>query len=167
MIKRVKEKISTLVNKNIGRKIIFMMIPSVCIIMIATFMLINQIYTNKYISNIEDESKYVTETFKLNLDFCTGDMKILMNAISVSDGVKNLVTMDEDNMNYTKLLESQRELKRTFSSQFSMKSYIQDIFIIGKNGYQYNYLGNVQKKLKHSLYINIKKKMKILMMIIK
>lgn len=147
MIKRVKEKISTLVNKNIGRKIIFMMIPSVCIIMIATFMLINQIYTDKYISNIEDESKYVTETFKLNLDFCTGDMKILMNAISVSDGVKNLVTMDEDNMNYTKLLESQRELKRTFSSQFSMKSYIQDIFIIGKNGYQYNYLGNVQKNI--------------------
>lgn len=35
-----------------------MMIPSVCIIMIATFRIINQIYTDKYISNIEDESKY-------------------------------------------------------------------------------------------------------------
>ena len=125
MIKSVKRKISSLVNKNIGRKIIFMMIPSVCIIMIATFMLINHIYTDKYISNIEEESKYETETFKLNMDFCTGDMKVLMNALSMSDSVKSLVTMDEDNMNYIKLLESQREIKRTFSSQFSMKTYIQ------------------------------------------
>lgn len=147
MIKSVKRKISSLVNKNIGRKIIFMMIPSVCIIMIATFMLINHIYTDKYISNIEEESKYETETFKLNMDFCTGDMKVLMNALSMSDSVKSLVTMDEDNMNYIKLLESQREIKRTFSSQFSMKTYIQDVFIIGKNGYEYSYLGNEQKKL--------------------
>ena len=130
MIKSVKRKISSLVNKNIGRKIIFMMIPSVCIIMIATFMLINHIYTDKYISNIEEESKYETETFKLNMDFCTGDMKVLMNALSMSDSVKSLVTMDEDNMNYIKLLESQRD-----KAHVQLTIFNEDIY----SGYFYNW----------------------------
>ena len=65
------------INKNIGRKLTFLMVPVLCIVMTVTILLTSWTYTRRLVKNIEEGSQYITETFKLNMDFCTSDVKSL------------------------------------------------------------------------------------------
>ena len=135
------------INKNIGRKLTFLMVPVLCIVMTVTILLTSWTYTRRLVKNIEEGSQYITETFKLNMDFCTSDVKALLNTLSMDENVIRLVTMEQDSLDYGEFLSCQRELKKRFGSMTSMKSYIQDVFVLGNNGYQYNYLQNIRGSL--------------------
>lgn len=135
------------INKNIGRKLTFLMVPVLCIVMTVTILLTSWTYTRRLVKNIEEGSQYITETFKLNMDFCTSDVKSLLNTLSMDENVIRLVTMEQDSLDYGEFLSCQRELKKRFGSMTSMKSYIQDVFVLGNNGYQYNYLQNIRGSL--------------------
>lgn len=135
------------INENIGRKLTFLMVPVLCIVMTITILLTSWTYTRRLVKNIEEGSQYITETFKLNMDFCTSDVKSLLNTLSMDENVIRLVTMEEDTLDYGEFLSCQRGLKRHFGSMTSMKSYIQDVFVLGNNGYQYNYLQNIRGRL--------------------
>lgn len=140
-MKKLWYKFNRFVNQNIGRKVTFLMAPIICVIMAVTIMLVNHMYTQRFIDNIEEGSQYMTDTFKMNMDFCTTDVKSLLNTLSLNDNVITLVTMDEEAIDYGKLLNSEREMKKLLGSMTSVKSYVQDVFVVGENGYQYNYLG--------------------------
>lgn len=146
-MKKLEIRIREFVNQNIGRKLIIMMVPIMCIIMIVTVMLINHVYMIRFLENIEGETQYVTQTFKENMDFCTTDVKSLLNTLSIDDDVKTLVQMNQNNIDYAQLLKCERNLKKVLVSMTSMKSYVQDILVIGENGYQYNYLSYLKERI--------------------
>lgn len=150
MKSRISEKLNQLINRNIGFKLTFLMVPMICVVMTITTMLINYMYRERFIANIEEGSQYLTETFKLNVDFCTNDAKSLLNTLSLDQNVITLVTMDREHMNYGTLLNAEKEVKKLLGSMTSVKSYVQDVFVIGENGYQYNYLsamhGNIMEQ---------------------
>lgn len=127
------------INENIGRKLTCMMVPIMCIVVSVTILLVSFIYTRRLIANIERSTQYVTETFKLNMDFCTADVKNTLNVLSLDEDVRYLVTMNLEAMDYGRFLESQREVKDRLGAEIALKNYVQDIIIIGNNGYQYNY----------------------------
>lgn len=139
-MRKIWERSILFINKNIGRKLTCMMVPVMCIIMSVTIILVNHIYMERFVKNIEEDTQYITDTFKLNMDFCTTDVKSFLNTLSINEHVKYLVTMDRSSMDYAKFLESQREIKRQLGSMAALKSYVQDVIIAGSNGYQYNYL---------------------------
>ena len=139
-MKKIWERSILFINKNIGRKLTCMMVPVMCIIMSVTIILVNHIYMERIVKNIEEDTQYITDTFKLNMDFCTTDVKSFLNNLSINEHVKYLVTMDRNSMDYAKFLESQREVKKQMGSMAVLKSYVQDVIIAGSNGYQYNYL---------------------------
>ena len=134
-------------NQNIGRKMIFLMVPVFCVALMATTALVNYMYKERFIANIEEGSQYLTDTFKLNMDFCTTDVKSLLNTLSMNESVRTLMTMDRENIDYGQLLWCEREMKRLLGSMISMKSYVQDVLVLGKNGYQYNYLEGLGGKV--------------------
>lgn len=134
-------------NQNIGRKMIFLMVPVFCVALMATTALVNYMYKERFIANIEEGSQYLTDTFKLNMDFCTTDVKSLLNTLSMNESVRTLMTMDRENIDYGQLLRCEREMKRLLGSMISMKSYVQDVLVLGKNGYQYNYLEGLGGKV--------------------
>ena len=82
------------INENLGRKFTCMMVPIMCIVVSVTILLVSFSYTRRLIDNIERSTQYVTETFKLNMDFCTADVKNTLNVLSLDADVKYLVTMD-------------------------------------------------------------------------
>ena len=82
-------------NQNIGRKMIFLMVPVFCVALMATTALVNYMYKERFIANIEEGSQYLTDTFKLNMDFCTTDVKSLLNTLSMNESVRTLMTMDK------------------------------------------------------------------------
>ena len=127
------------INENLGRKLTCMMVPIMCIVVSVTILLVSFSYTRRLIDNIERSTQYVTETFKLNMDFCIADVKNTLNVLSLDADVKYLVTMDLEAMDYGRFLESQREVKARLGAEIALKNYVQDIIIIGNNGYQYNY----------------------------
>ena len=161
-MRHIWKKLNSYINRNIGRKITFLMVPTTCIIMALTIIVVNHIYMGKYVKNLEEESQYVTDTFKMNMDFCTDDVKVLINSLSMDEDVKELVCMDMENRDYKKILSSERNMKKTIGSLATMKSYIQDICIVGNNGYQYNYLtgikGNITETDWFQTYVNRDKK---------
>lgn len=146
-MKKMYKKFLLFINKNIGRKLIFSMVPITCGIMTITIMLVTQMYTKHFVENLEEGTRYLTDTFKINMDFCTTDVKLLLNTISLDENIKELITLDSENIDYAKRLICERQMKKLVSSMTSMKNYVQDIFIIGKNGYQYNYLGSLKGNL--------------------
>lgn len=136
------------INENIGRKLTCMMVPIMCIVVSVTILLVNFSYTRRLVDNIERSTQYVTETFKLNMDFCTADVKNTLNVLSLDEDVKYLVTMDLDAVDYGRFLESQREVKARLGAEIALKNYVQDIIIIGNNGYQYNYRTALEEDIK-------------------
>lgn len=122
---------------------VFLMAPVLCMALMAATALINHMYKERFIANIEEGSQYLTDTFKLNMDFCTTDVKSLLNTLSMDESVRTLMTMDRQNIDYAQLLRCEREMKRLLGSMLSMKSYVQDALVLGKNGYQYNYLAGL------------------------
>ena len=48
------------INKNIGRKLTFLMVPVLCIVMTVTILLTSWTYTRRLVKNIEEGSQYIT-----------------------------------------------------------------------------------------------------------
>ena len=118
------------INENLGRKFTCMMVPIMCIVVSVTILLVSFSYTRRLIDNIERSTQYVTETFKLNMDFCTADVKNTLNVLSLDADVKYLVTMDLETMDYGRFLESQREVKSRLGAEIALKNYVVDLYII-------------------------------------
>ena len=93
-VRKIWERSILFINKNIGRKLTCMMVPVMCITMSVTIILVNHIYMERFVKNIEEDTQYITDTFKLNMDFCTTDVKSFLNTLSINEHVKYLVTMD-------------------------------------------------------------------------
>ncbi len=146
-MKKFLEKVQRYMNQNIGRKLLFMLIPTLCIVMSVTIILVNKVYMERFVSTIEEDTQYITDTFQLNIDFCMEDVKSSLNYLSMDENVQYLVTMDMQNIDYPELLKCEREVKREFGDVASSKNFIQDIIMIGKNGYQYNYMPSLKTEL--------------------
>lgn len=143
-MKHIYKKFQLFINQNIGRKLTFLMVPVMCIVMAVTIILVNHVYMQRYMKNIEEDTLYVTDTFKLNLDFCMEDVKSFLNSLSMSESVKSMVTMDMDHIDYSKMLACERQIRQQTGSLTFLKGYVQDVIIVGNNGYQYNYLHTIK-----------------------
>lgn len=143
-MKQIWKKFQLFINKNIGRKLTFLMVPLMCIVMAVTIILVNHVYMERYMKNIEEDTLYVTDTFKLNLDFCMEDVKSFLNTLSMSEAVKSMVTMDMEEIDYQKLLACERQIRQQTGALTFLKGYVQDVIVVGNNGYQYNYLHSIK-----------------------
>ncbi len=161
-MKQIWKKLRLFMNQNIGRKLTLMMVPLMCIVMAVTIILVNHVYIERYMKNIEENTLYVTDTFKLNLDFCMEDVKSFLNTLSMQDAVKTMAAMDMDNIDYPKQLACERQIRQQIGSITFLKSYVQDVIIVGNNGYQYNYLhsikGNITDTVWFEKYVDRNKK---------
>lgn len=146
-MKKFWERAQIYINQNIGRKLLFMLIPTLCIVMSVTIILVNKIYMERFVSTIEEDTQYITDTFQINMDFCMEDVKSSLNHLSMNENVRYLATMDLQHMDYPKLLKCEREVKKEFGDIASSKNFIQDIIMIGNNGYQYNYMPSLKTEL--------------------
>ncbi len=160
--KKMWKKIRLFINQNIGRKLTLMVVPVMCIVMAVTMILVNHVYMERYMKNIEEDTLYVTDTFKLNLDFCMEDVKSFLNTLSMHNAVKTMATMDMDHIDYPQLLACERQIRQQIGSITFLKSYVQDVIIVGNNGYQYNYLhsikGNITDTAWFEKYVDREKK---------
>lgn len=146
-MKKLWKKMQSFINKNIGRKLLFMLIPTICAILAVSMILMNYIYMDRFVSTIEEDTQYITDTFQMNLDSCMEDVKSFLNQLSMNDSVKYLVSMDMEKPDYPKLLKCEREVKQKFGDIASSETYIQDLIVIGNNGFQYNYMPSLKSEI--------------------
>lgn len=140
---KIYEKFREIINKNMGRKLTVILVPIVCAILIISLSIISHMYSVDLIQSIEERTQYTVENSKLNMDHQVNDVKNPLNVLSNNSSIKELTKMDMDHIDYEQFLRYERTLKSLINAYEFPNNYVQDLIIVGKNGYQFSYMNGL------------------------
>ncbi len=136
------QKWKEFMNRNIVRKLTVLLIPAICGIFILSFLAVSYMYSRDLIESIEAQTQYSVETARIHMDYCVEGIKNSLNNLSGNPSIREIVSMDLDHINYKEYLRHERNLKQAANSCVYADKNLQDLVIVGNNGYQYEFLSS-------------------------
>ena len=135
-------KLQEFMNRNIVRRLTVLLIPAVCGIFILSFLAVSHMYSRDLIESIEAQTQYSVETASIHMDYCVEGIKNSLNNLSRNSSIRKMAGMDLGNIDYSEYLKHERNLKQAVNSAVYADKNLQDLVIVGNNGYQYEFLSS-------------------------
>ncbi len=158
MFRRLQE----FMNRNIVRRLTVLLIPAVCGIFILSFLAVSHMYSRDLIESIEAQTQYSVETARIHMDYCVEGIKSSLNSLSGNASIREIVSMDLGSINYRDYLRHERNLKQAVNSFVYADRNLQDLVIVGNNGYQYEFLSSFYTDITETgwfrAYVDLEKK---------
>lgn len=156
------QKLQEFINRNIVRRLTVLLIPAVCGVFILSFLVVSHMYSRDLIERIEAQAQYSVETTRIHMDYCVEGIKNSLNNLSGNHSIREIVSMDLDNINYSDYLRHERNLKQAVNSFVYADKNLQDLVIAGNNGYQYEFLSSFYTDITETewfgTYVDLEKK---------
>ena len=125
------------INKSLGRRLLFFFVPYIVLLLVSITLLSFNSFFNTLKQEKENSTQTLVTQIRDNFDYYYQDIKTMMAYISINRDVQQAVSQRE-----TLSFQEQYFLNNRISDSISnvniFKSFINDIIIIGKNGYQRN-----------------------------
>ncbi len=155
-------KLLEFMNRNIVRRLTVLLIPAVYGIFIQSFLDLSHMYSRDLIESIEAQTQYSVETASIHMDYCVEGIKNSLNNLSRNSSIRKMAGMDLGNIDYSEYLKHERNLKQAVNSAVYADKNLQDLVIVGNNGYQYEFLSSFYTDITETewfgAYVDLKKK---------
>ena len=131
------KRLDTYVNRSFRRRLLFFFVPYIVLLLISITFLSFTSFFNTLREEKENSTRTLVSQIRDNLDYYYRDIKTIMAYISINTDVQQALTQYQ-----TMSFEEQYFLNNRISNAFSnvnvFKNFINDIIIIGNNGFTRN-----------------------------
>ena len=138
------EKWCRFLNGNIGRKIIILFIPAFSLILIAAFMLVYYFCSQKLVNRVLYDTNLTMESASSSLDSYFNDIKTPLAVLSNNDSLRQLLRDNHGDADFSRLLLEEREIQSMLNTITTLKPFVGNIMIFGRNGIHMDMLQSVR-----------------------
>ncbi|MBK9746618.1 MAG: histidine kinase [Chloroflexi bacterium] len=133
MLKRLRDY----VNQSFRRRLLFFFVPYIVALLIAMTLLLFNSFFNTLKQEKENSTRTLVYQIRDNFDYYYRDIKNIMAYISINGDVQQALTRYET-MSFAEQYFLNNRIANAFSNVNVFKNFINDIIIIGHNGYVHN-----------------------------